>query len=136
MMKKTEVSWDRYGELLAGLVAKLKKEDLTGIEHVYGIPRGGLPIATYIAHQLNLELIFQISSFRRTLIVDDIADTGQSLKKYTRYKTATLFYKKRSVVKPTVFVEEVEDWIVFPYEDKTKVEKEYQEFCKKRLLDF
>jgi hypoxanthine phosphoribosyltransferase len=64
--------------------------------------------------------------FKSILVVDDIADTGDTLKFVTELlkkdltsgtiKTAVLFYKLKSKVKPDYYVEETEDWIVFPWE--------------------
>lgn len=62
------------------------------------------------------------------LIVDDIADTGETLravsekvKKISNLKivTCTIFYKNRSIIRPDVFLKTTEDkmWIVFEYEE-------------------
>jgi len=59
------------------------------------------------------------------LAVDDVADTGKSLKAVIEYlyalgakqvKTATLHYKPQSVVKPDFYIEETDAWIVYPHE--------------------
>ncbi|MGC8645821.1 MAG: ATP-binding cassette domain-containing protein [Thermoplasmata archaeon] len=66
------------------------------------------------------------------LLVDDIADTGKTLKaamdelgKRTRKRivTATLVYKPQSIFKPDVFVYTVDNntWIVFDYEETETV---------------
>lgn len=64
--------------------------------------------------------------FNSILVVDDIADTGDTLEFVTELlkkdlptatiKTAVLFYKLKSKVKPDYYVEETADWIVFPWE--------------------
>ena len=61
------------------------------------------------------------------LLVDDIADTGKTLKKVAerisvdgkRVLTCTVFYKPRSVVRPNFYVREIgtDKWIVFEYEE-------------------
>lgn len=82
-------------------------------------------------HQKNLTLLLpvheeELKKFTSILIIDDIADAGKTLE-YVRallakelpmatIKTATLFYKNRSVIKPDYYVEETGDWIVFPWE--------------------
>ena len=59
------------------------------------------------------------------LVVDDVADTGESLKvaldhviekEPASVKTATVFYKPRSKFKPDYFASETSDWIIFPWE--------------------
>lgn len=60
------------------------------------------------------------------LIIDDMVDSGKTLdyvyalfkRTFTNavIKTATLFYKTSSKIKPDYYVQETEDWIVFPWE--------------------
>ena len=89
------------------------------IDSVFGIPRGGLVPAVYIAHMLNVPLNgFKING-KNPLVVDDIADTGQTLKPYKTfdYKIATIYYHKQSVVEPDIWIyEKKDDWILFPWE--------------------
>lgn len=90
--------------------------------YIYAIPRGGLVIGVWLSHRLNIPLVSDHNSLSYIagpiLVVDDIADTGKTLLKYqqSRYKLATLYYKKRSIVKPHFYAEETENWIVFPWE--------------------
>lgn len=62
---------------------------------------------------------------KKVLVVDDVADTGKSLRAVLRYleelgakevKAATLHYKPKSIIKPDFYVEETEAWIVYPHE--------------------
>ncbi|MBS7658814.1 MAG: phosphoribosyltransferase [Candidatus Bathyarchaeia archaeon] len=62
---------------------------------------------------------------RKILVVDDVADTGKSLKAVIDYlynlgakevKTATLHYKPKSIIKPDFYIEETDAWIVYPHE--------------------
>jgi len=59
------------------------------------------------------------------LIVDDVADSGKSLLAAIEHikemgakeiKTATLYYKKQSVIKPDYYINETNSWIVYPWE--------------------
>ncbi len=61
----------------------------------------------------------------KLLLFDDVADTGHSLvfvrdilleRGAAEVKTATLFYKPHSVLKPEYFAAETSAWIVFQYE--------------------
>jgi len=119
-IEKRIVTYAEYYLLLNKLVKKLKSDKrIKNIKTVYGIPRGGLPIAVHLSH--HLEIDFSTNPFdypyENTLIVDDIADTGITLKKCgSLYLTATLFYKNRSTVKPDFFIEETDLWVVFPWE--------------------
>ncbi len=62
---------------------------------------------------------------KKLLVVDDVADTGASLKlvldrlknqDIKEMKTATIFYKPKSVIQPDFFVAETSKWIIFPWE--------------------
>ena len=115
---------------------------------IVGIARGGLTLAHAMAEGLNIrevqtlrtelydgnckrkELsVFDTCLFQdreKILVVDDIADSGETLKaiiqhlknKYpnTKFKSATLFYKKSSVYEPHFWINEANDWIDFFWE--------------------
>ena len=62
---------------------------------------------------------------KKILIVDDIADSGSSLKVVWDDLTkkgvkditaATLFYKPSSIITPQHYISETNDWVVFPWE--------------------
>jgi len=65
-------------------------------------------------------------SVKRVLVVDDIADSGETLAfimqylednfKDVEFRSATLFYKKTSVYEPTYWIKEANDWIDFFWE--------------------
>ncbi len=68
-------------------------------------------------------------SDKKVLLVDDLTDTGNSLKVAVEYllhkmpleiRTATLLHKPWSKIVPTYYVDTTEKWVVFPHE--------YQEF--------
>ena len=90
---------------------------------VHGIPKGGSVIASYIAYYLDLENIMdeQVGDLSDVddlplLLIDDLVDTGATLNKYTWeleddgdnpiFDSAVLYYKPRSLIKPTYYVEE------------------------------
>lgn len=59
------------------------------------------------------------------LVVDDVADSGKSLiaavehvKKMNpkEIRTATLYYKKHSMLKPDYYIRETQSWVVYPWE--------------------
>jgi len=62
---------------------------------------------------------------KRVLVVDDVADTGESLTKVrqdllsrgaSQVKIATLHYKPKSILRPDFYVRETSAWIVYPHE--------------------
>ncbi len=73
--------------------------------------------------------IDDLKSYKNILIVDDLVDSGKSVQclfallqkelPSAIIKVATLYYKKRSCVKPDFYAQETQDWIVFPWEKQT-----------------
>lgn len=101
---------------LCDLIPKNKYKNLCAI------PRGGLIIGVYLSHYLDIPMITSKKDInsKDTLIVDDILDTGVTLKEYSekKFDTAVIYYKPRSVVVPTYYAEITENsnWITFPFE--------------------
>lgn len=120
MIDKRIITYNEYSSLLKRLVKKLKNDEKAkNIESVYGVSRGGLPIAVHLSHFLRLKFSNDLFDdiVENTLIVDDIAHTGRTLARGSKlYLTATLFYREESVVKPDFYVEKATKWIVFPWE--------------------
>lgn len=78
---------------------------------------------------------------KRVLLVDDIADSGKSLQLALNYlqnqgaaeiKSATLYYKRKSVVEPSFFEKETESWVVFPWETRETLREIIRSFKGKR----
>ena len=62
---------------------------------------------------------------KRVLLVDDIVDTGETLREALKHiqgksplelKTTTLYIKTWTPVKPDFYIREYSSWVVFPYE--------------------
>ena len=122
-VEKVYVSWQDMEDFVDELIIEMKKKNFKP-SGVYGIPRGGLILATLISYKLDIPLFMNAS--KDCLIIDDIADSGRTLSHFTendtqfnKYFIATMFYHKRSLVKPNFYKFEKDNkWIVFPWEDK------------------
>ncbi len=75
---------------------------------------------------------------KRILVVDDIADTGKSLRLVRSHlkeqsaadvKIATIYYKPWSVVKPDWYERETKHWVVFPWERRETVKNVVKRFA-------
>jgi uncharacterized protein len=100
-------------------LASVKTESYLQIGRAQGVPE--------LTQCLNVE-----ATDKRVLVVDDIADTGESLslvrdhvqeRKAIEIQTATLYHKRRSAFKPDYFGKETDCWVVFPWEHKETVGK-------------
>ena len=146
-------SWDEIYEMLLALADIIKKDSFSP-DVIIGVSRGGWPPARVMSDLLgNVELanirvefyrgvaetedepvITQPLSMsvegRKVLIMDDVADTGRSLrlvrdhvekKKANVIKIATIYYKPWSTIVPDYYVRVTRRWIVFPWERKETV---------------
>lgn len=128
--------------------ALIKEVRGSHFEVIVAVARGGLTLSHVMAEGLDIrqvqsirtELydktskrdilnIFDTCEFRdvkSVLVVDDIADSGDTLKAVMNYlekkyeniefKSATLFYKKTSVYEPHFWINEADEWIDFFWE--------------------
>ena len=91
---------------------------------VYGLPRGGLPIAVSLSHKLNLPLLMnyydrKVVTRKQILVVDDIADTGHTLKDFDNDHNVifTIHNHDDSITTPHFWMWDKDDkWIVYPWE--------------------
>lgn len=119
--EKISVSWKEIDE---GVKALIHKIDETRYEAIYALPRGGLLLGVMLSHNLDLPLIVDSSKISdRTLIVDDISDSGNTVKKLLNDKecdVAALYERKGSVYKPEYVYKILnqDKWLIFPWEKK------------------
>jgi len=153
-------SWDQIYGLLLNLANKVRK---TGFKPdvIVGVSRGGWPPARVMSDLLeNPKLANVTAEFyvgvaetkgkpvitqpvsvpvraKKVLVVDDVADTGESLRLVRAYlkeqgasevKIATIYYKPWSVVIPDYYEKETKSWIIFPWERKETVRKVVEKY--------
>ena len=98
-MKKCSITWDTIDNLITIIAREIISES-PNIYNIYGIPRGGLIPAVLLSHKLGIPVTQEVKNY--SLIVDDISDSGNTLKKvidkcnnpiynYKEVYTATLF---------------------------------------------
>lgn len=110
-----KISWKEIGELIEKLAESVEGD----FDGVYGIPRGGVVIATVLSHRLKIPFLEKPT--KNSLIVDDISETGTTLKKYKGKKYACLHSSTWTDVVPDFFVAKKRDknsWIEYPWEEK------------------
>jgi hypoxanthine phosphoribosyltransferase len=123
-MEKIYLSWDDVNTAADSLAHQIKKSDTT-IEAITGLPRGGLIPAVLLSHKLGLPYVELLSNesekYDSILVVDDICDSGETLKEYYQFfPTATIHYKQSAIVKPDFYysLTPEDKWIVYPWEQK------------------
>jgi hypoxanthine phosphoribosyltransferase len=148
-------TWSQIYDMLLNLVTRIRKNSFEP-DIIVGVSRGGWPPARVVsdlmgnANLANVRAEFYLGvaetkdepvltqpvsmdvAGKRVLVVDEIADTGKSLKLVKEHiveqgarevKIATVYYKPWSIIKPDYFEKETNRWVVFPWEIKETVRK-------------
>jgi hypoxanthine phosphoribosyltransferase len=160
-----EVStWNQIYDMLLSLAEKIRKDGFKP-DIIVGVCRGGWPPARVLSDLLdNPNLASVKAEFylgvaetkgepiltqpvsttvtnKKVLIVDEVADTGKSLKLIKEHiikegaaevKIATVYYKPWSIIIPDYYERETRCWIVFPWEIKETVQKIVKKCREKR----
>ncbi len=121
-------------------------------EILLAVARGGLTLSHLMAQAFNIRDLYTLNSIHydgekkldsfdvfnipdlswanRVLIIDDIVDSGETMKEILfilkekfpniEFKIATLFYKNTALIKPDFSVREANEWIDFFWEVDVK----------------
>ena len=126
---KAFLSWDDIEKQVDKLAEQINKMDKKPF-YIYGVPRGGAIPAVWLSHktginyyQLNSSQISKTADLSHILIVDDICDSGETIKKlkenFPKCQIATLYYKETAIDKPDIYGEiSTYDWLYFPWENQ------------------
>ena len=125
-------TWSEFDNSVEEIANKCRFKEFSGI---YGVPRGGLCLAVALSHKLKLDLISEPQ--KNSLIVDDVYETGTTMKTYKNIEGA-MFFVLISKIKPswwnTVHITKKSQWIVFPWENTLLLKSDQEEYIKKRGL--
>jgi len=157
-------SWDQIYEMLLHLAEKIRKDRFYP-DVIVGVSRGGWPPARVMSDLLenpelaNIKVEFYVGiakvkgkpvitqpvstsvKDKSVLVMDDVADTGESLllvKDYIKklgakkIKIATIYFKPWSKIIPDYYEKETTRWIVFPWERKETVRNLVKECIKEK----
>lgn len=138
-------SYDNFKKDTNSLLKQVKEFQPDAI---IGIARGGLSLSHALAEGLEIRDVqtlrtelydksskrdeitihnnCNLRELKRVLVVDDISDSGETLKavmrelqeqnKNVEFKACTLFYKKTSVYEPEFWINDAGEWIDFFWE--------------------
>ncbi len=140
--------WDKIYEMLIDLALRIRESGFKA-DLIVGVSRGGWAPGRVLSdllenpHTVNIKIEFYTGigktartpiitqpiseeiSGKKVLVVDDVADTGESLrvaldhvlsKGAESVRTVTIYYKPHSTFKPDFFADSTSDWIIFPWE--------------------
>lgn len=111
--------------LVAKLATKITKANADKqIKTVYGIPRGGYPIAILLGQMIGKPVITDKDEISKdTLIVDDLVDSGKTISAYPNNKKAVVFVKHKKTNLVDFYVAETDEWVKFPDEEEDEVQE-------------
>jgi len=157
-------TWNQMYDMLLNLTEKIRKNGFKP-DIIVGVSRGGWPPARVLSDLMgnpnlaNVRVEFYLGvaetkgeptltqpvsvavDGKKILLVDEVADTGKSLKLVkkhltengaTEVKIATVYYKPWSIIKPDYYEKETCQWIVFPWEIKETIRKIVKKCREKR----
>lgn len=132
---KKYVKWWEVKQYIDNLVERLKKDEYFHLEECPGIftfPRGGFILATLLSYKLDLPILSNPA--KNCIIIDDIIDTGITMKKYSDLMNEKNYFITAMFMKDDQLAEEAEfqcfadyfefvkkdEWIVYPWEDMSQ----------------
>jgi hypoxanthine phosphoribosyltransferase len=151
-MKYHSVSWKQLHSLTHTLTEKIQEKSpeldlIVGIArggltiaHIASdflkLPVASFTISSYkdLKQQKMSEIAYHVGGdlqHKNILLIDDVSDTGKTFVRGIKYltelgaasiTTASPFIKPWTVHMPDFYVEQVDDWIVFPYDMRETVE--------------
>ena len=125
-------TWSEFDNAVEYIANKCMFLEFSGI---YGVPRGGLCLAVALSHKLKINLISEPK--KNSLIVDDVYETGLTLKTFKDVEGAmffVLFSKSKPKWWNSVFITKKSEWIVFPWENTLDSKNDRNEYLRKRGL--
>ena len=129
---KNYFTWSEFDNAVEYIANKCMFLEFSGI---YGVPRGGLCLAVALSHKLKINLISEPK--KNSLIVDDVYETGLTLKTFKDVEGAmffVLFSKSKPKWWNSVFIAKKSEWIVFPWENTLDSKNDRNEYLRKRGL--
>ena len=144
-MEKCYYGYEEFVDDASALVHKIADFDP---DTLLAVARGGLTLGHFMAQGMDTRRLFALNSIhydktqkldtlevfnipdlstaKRVLIVDDIIDSGETLREVLRmlkeqyphceFKLATIFYKPTAVIEADYTLEKAHDWIDFFWE--------------------
>ena len=120
-MEKIYLSWSDIKTAIESLAFNIKKSNIE-ISAIKGLQRGGLIPAVMLSHLLDISMTNNEVVSSSVLIVDDICDTGKTLKIYKQLNNpiVTINYKQTAIVEPTFYysLAKNDSWYYYPWERK------------------
>jgi len=120
------LTWNEFDLAVSHIARACAGQGVTG---VYGVPRGGLPLAVALSHHLGAPLVADAAA-PGTLVLDDIHDTGRTLAPLLRGEgpPPLIWVWVTREAAPVGYGAVLTDigpaWLLFPWEDAAKADQD------------
>ena len=117
--RKIHLSWTEIETCIENILHSINDCVKSDLRNIYPIPRGGFIPAVILSHKLNLPIVLKGSQLSgHTLIVDDIEDSGKTIKQFETHPWKAVLISKL-IPTQCEFVGEIypkNKWVVMPWE--------------------
>jgi hypoxanthine phosphoribosyltransferase len=132
MSDSLRLTWADFDEAVATLAPMIYRPTA---KRLYGVPRGGLSLAVALSHQTGIPLAIEPGP--DCLIVDDIADTGTTLRRFTGAQMLVWVFRPRSLVNVRAALRLTRDddrWVLFPWEKESNADQDRDRYSVRRPM--
>lgn len=118
------LTWAEFDAAVGSIAAKFEGR----VSGVYGLPRGGLPLAVALSHRMRVPLLLAPEPW--ALVVDDVYETGRTLEPFRgepwlvavwMSKVAPTWWEAAEVVSSS-------EWLIFPWEDPAAAQSDEEAY--------
>lgn len=122
MNTERKVSWDEIFSLCNQLAWKILNND-NNYKGIYGVPCGGIVPALILSQMTRIPFIGEFKATKDILVVEEIVDTGRTLKSFQKYgMDLVCLYKRKGIevegIKYFCSEEDEATWLIFPWDNE------------------
>lgn len=131
------LTWSDFDDAVDKIANEFKDKK---IQAIYGVPRGGLPLAVALSHQLNISVVTDMNLIKEmkklghnVLWIDDIVDTKKTLIESKKDFTHFTSWVSRVAIDDLYSVHISNKWVIMPWELLSQAEDDKNNYIRSRI---